>query len=77
MSKLRKYRTDHGLSQTDFGKSVGVKKATISRIEKGKRSPSLALVSRIVEVAKGELSADDFMPAPPTPTPDTSITGRG
>lgn len=64
MSRLRAFRTNHGLSQADFAKSVGVKKATISRIEKGHRVPSMGLVSRMVEISQGELSADDFMPQP-------------
>lgn len=64
MSKLRDYRTARGLSQGDFAKSVGVQKATISRIEKGKRTPSMALVSRMVEATDGVLRADDFMPDP-------------
>lgn len=62
MSKLRAYRTAKGLSQEDFAKSVGVQKAAISRIEQGKRVPSMGLVSRIVEASGGELCADDFMP---------------
>jgi DNA-binding XRE family transcriptional regulator len=65
MTKLREYRIARGLSQQSFAASVGVKKATISRIEKGKRVPSMGLVARIVEISDGELSADDFMPASP------------
>jgi transcriptional regulator with XRE-family HTH domain len=68
MSKLRAYRISRGLSQQDFAASVGVKKSAISRIEKGKRVPSMGLVARIVELSEGELSADDFMPTiPPAP----------
>ena len=63
MSKLRAYRERHGLSQDDLAKTVGVKKAAISRIEQGKRTPSMGLVARIVEAAGGELSANDFLPA--------------
>ena len=62
MSKLRAYRLSKGLSQHDLAASVGVKKAAISRIEKGKRVPSMGLVARLVDVSDGELSADDFMP---------------
>ena len=65
MSKLREYRIARGLSQQDLAASVGVKKSAISRIEKGKRVPSMGLVSRIVEVSEGELCADDFMPLVP------------
>jgi transcriptional regulator with XRE-family HTH domain len=67
MKKLREYRVAQGLSQSALAASVGVMKATISRIEKGKRVPSLGLVARIVEISAGELSADDFMPARPSP----------
>ena len=70
MSKLRAYRSEHGLSQADFAKSVGVKKATISRIEKGRRTPSMGLVSRMVEASSGALTADDFMPEPAAPEPE-------
>ena len=62
MSKLREYRISKGLSQQDLAASVGVKKAAISRIEMGKRVPSMGLVARLVEVSAGELCADDFMP---------------
>jgi DNA-binding XRE family transcriptional regulator len=62
MQKLREYRIARGLSQSDLAASVGVKKATISRIEKGLRVPSMGLVARIVRISAGELSADDFMP---------------
>jgi len=62
MSKLREFRIAKGLSQQDLAASVGVKKAAISRIEKGQRVPSMGLVARLVEVSAGELSADDFMP---------------
>jgi DNA-binding XRE family transcriptional regulator len=61
MSKLREYRTAHGLTQTEMAEAVGVKKATISRIENGERTPSMSLVSRICEATRGELTANDFM----------------
>lgn len=61
MSKLREYRAAHGLTQSDLAERVGVKKATISRIENGERTPSMSLVSRICSATKGELTANDFM----------------
>lgn len=61
MSKLREYRATHGLTQSELAAAVGVKKATISRIENGERTPSMSLVSRICEATKGELTANDFM----------------
>lgn len=62
MNKLRAYRLSKKLSQSDLAASVGVKKSAISRIEKGKRVPSMGLVARIVEISDGELSANDFIP---------------
>lgn len=72
MSKLREYRAFKGLSQEDFAKSVGVQKATISRIEQGKRIPSMTLVSRMVEASDGFLRADDFMPGSSTERSETA-----
>jgi len=32
---IRKYRREHGLSQIEFGKRVGIGRNTVSKIEKG------------------------------------------
>jgi transcriptional regulator with XRE-family HTH domain len=63
MNKLRSWRQSKGLSQQDVAEAVGVQKAMISRLEKGKRVASMSLVARLVEKSGGELSADDFLPA--------------
>lgn len=67
MSKLREYRESKGLSQEALAKSVGVRKAAISRIELGRRTPSMGLVARLVAVSDGDLSADDFLPSEAEP----------
>lgn len=70
MSKLRSFRESRGLSQEELAKSVGVEKATISRIENGHRVPSMGLVSRLCEVSGGALTANDFMPADASSEPE-------
>jgi len=61
MSKLRTFRKSRGLSQEQLARAVGVEKATISRLETGRRSPSFGLIIRICELAEGELSPNDFV----------------
>jgi transcriptional regulator with XRE-family HTH domain len=61
MSKIREYRESIGLSQEDFAKALKVQKSTISRIETGKRTPSVGLVTRICEHSKGVLTANDVI----------------
>lgn len=61
MSKLREYRKRNRISLEKLGEIVGVKKATLSRIENGTRSPSLGLVRRLCEATGGELTPNDFV----------------
>lgn len=66
MSKhpLRSYRELAGLSLDELATRVGASKASLSRIETRLQVPSLGLVERIVSVAGGELTANDFMREP-------------
>jgi transcriptional regulator with XRE-family HTH domain len=57
---LRKYRRDTGISLEDLAKETNVHKSSISRIERGKQSPSIALMRRLIEASKGALSPNDF-----------------
>lgn len=61
MSKIRDYRKSIGLSQEAFAKALNVGKPTISRIETGKRQPSVGLITRICELSKGILTANDLI----------------
>ncbi|MDG4650086.1 helix-turn-helix transcriptional regulator [Roseibacterium sp. SDUM158017] len=49
MQNLRDIRKAKSLSQADLAEMVGVKQATISRIEKGVNNPSLAVASKIAD----------------------------
>lgn len=50
-----------GLSQEEFADALNVRKSTISRIETGKRTPSVGLVTRICEHSRGALTANDVI----------------
>lgn len=63
MSKLRTFRKAKGLSQEEVADGVGVQKSMISRIERGKRVPSMRLATALSELFKGEVTANDFMQA--------------
>ena len=49
MQHLHSIRKAQGMSQDELAHKVGVKQATISRIEKGVNNPSLAVAKRIAE----------------------------
>lgn len=50
MKNLRAIRKSKNLSQANLAEMVGVKQATISRIEKGVNHPSLDVVIKIADV---------------------------
>lgn len=43
LNRLKQFRTEKGLSQTELGQMVGVSKNTISSIETGQYSPTAKL----------------------------------
>lgn len=47
MRNLATIRKSKGLSQTELAEAVGIKQATVSRIEKGVNNPSLDVAERI------------------------------
>lgn len=47
--RLKKLRTDRGLSTRALGEEIGTSNATISRYETGKRDPDLVLVHNIAK----------------------------
>ncbi|MFC4668167.1 helix-turn-helix transcriptional regulator [Seohaeicola nanhaiensis] len=49
MKHLHRIRKARGMSQDELAHKVGVKQATISRIEKGVNNPSLDVAKRIAE----------------------------
>lgn len=49
MRRISKIRKSKKISQVELAESVGVKQATISRIEKGVNKPSLDVIDKIAE----------------------------
>ena len=47
------YRTDHGLTQTAFGRLVGLRQPHVARLESGEHEPSLSTLVRLA-AALGE-----------------------
>lgn len=48
--KFKKYRMSKGYSQTDLAKLLNIDRTYINQIERGKKTPSLALLERIADV---------------------------
>ena len=51
-----KYRYDHGLSQTAFGKLVGMSQPQVARLELGEHTPTFETLLRITEATGLEIS---------------------
>lgn len=49
---LKEYRSSLGLNQTELGKLAGVSRQTISLIERGDYSPSVALALKIAQICQ-------------------------
>ena len=61
---LTKFRAEAELSRAELARLAETTRQTIHRIESGEQTPSLALVRRILRVARGRgitLSADAFL----------------
>lgn len=46
-NRLREFRNQQGINQSDLGRLVGVSRQTISMIERGDYSPSVTLALKI------------------------------
>ena len=49
---LKEYRSSLGLNQTELGKLAGVSRQTVSLIERGDYSPSVALALKIAQICQ-------------------------
>ncbi|WP_051299067.1 helix-turn-helix domain-containing protein [Arthrobacter castelli] len=45
--RILRYRNEHGLTQTAFGKLVGLRQPHVARLESGEHEPSLATLARL------------------------------
>ncbi|MFB9237419.1 helix-turn-helix domain-containing protein [Plantactinospora siamensis] len=53
---LRRERELHRLTQAQLAARAGVSQATVARVETGDRSPSLAMVGRLLAVLGSQLT---------------------
>jgi transcriptional regulator with XRE-family HTH domain len=58
---VRRYRLAAGLRLWELAEKIDISVPSLSKIERGKQEPSLSIISRLIKVSKGELSADDFL----------------
>lgn len=63
---VREARTRAGFTQAELARRAGVPQSTIGRIESGARTPSTALLERLVRAAGFELRAGLGEPDPGT-----------
>lgn len=58
---FRRLRLSTGLNQTQFAQKIGTTQQTVSRIEKGKSSPSADLFLKICAAAEADLTTRFYM----------------
>lgn len=57
--RVLRYRSEHGLTQTAFGRLVGMRQPHVARLESGEHEPSLSTLVRLA-AALGENFAVDI-----------------
>jgi transcriptional regulator with XRE-family HTH domain len=70
---LREYRDDRGLTQEQLAERIGTTKATISRIENGRRDPTLGFLGAAVEALGRGLVVSDLFSPPEQPSVDAKL----
>ena len=50
LNHVKEYRSELGINQTELGKLAGVSRQTISLIERGDYSPSVALALKLAKI---------------------------
>ena len=59
--RVLRYRTEHGLTQTAFGRLVGIRQPHVARLESGDHEPSMSTLVRLA-AALGEDFTVDIKP---------------
>ncbi|MHB1772314.1 MAG: helix-turn-helix transcriptional regulator [Acidimicrobiales bacterium] len=52
------YRSEHGLTQTAFGRLVGMRQPHVARLESGEHEPSLSTLVRLAAALGEDLTVD-------------------
>ncbi len=56
--RLLRYRTEHGLTQTAFGRLVGMRQPHVARLESGEYEPSLSTLVRLAGALGEDFTVD-------------------
>lgn len=56
--RVLRYRSEHGLSQTAFGRLVGMRQPHVARLESGEHEPSLATLVRLSAALQVDFTVD-------------------
>lgn len=72
--KLHAYLATHGCPAVEFGRRLGVSKASVSRYASGERIPAPDVMRRIVVETHGAVTANDFYDLPVVPARHESRT---
>jgi transcriptional regulator with XRE-family HTH domain len=72
--RLRRARTQRGMTLTELAAATGISKSTLSRLESGERKPSLELLLPIAQVHS--LPLDDLVGAPEAGDPRVRFKPR-
>lgn len=62
--ELRAYLNSRDLSEADFAKLIGVKQSAVNRYCRKIRTPKPKVMSEIIRVTKGKVTANDFVAKP-------------
>lgn len=62
--QLSEYLKAKGVSDEDFGQSIGVTRQAVHRYKTFDRFPDRPVLAKILEVTDGEVTPNDFLPAP-------------
>ena len=59
INRLKEYRAEMGINQSELGRRAGVSRQTISLIERGDYSPSVTLALKLASIIK--VSVEDIL----------------
>lgn len=64
--KLDTYLNENDLTETDFGRRIGLSQSQVNRIRNDKSWPSKGIMERIASATNGAVTANDFVDATET-----------
>ena len=56
--RVLRYRTEHGLTQTAFGRLVGMRQPHVARLESGEHEPSLSTLVKLASALGEDFTVD-------------------